>query len=109
MDSQSQKQFLQQKVNPILEKLVTQLLKSKPDNITEFMVTWLQQHGRKIELGNKQKHNSSDESDEDDTVAELLDKKQLVDLKKNKQCRTSVSAEAYGAFNKKGNFVPKVV
>jgi len=48
----------------------------------------------------------SDEDDEDDYVDILPE-----DLKKKtaKGPRTSVSAEAFGAFNKKENFQPKVI
>lgn len=45
------------------------------------------------------------EEDEDDEVEEQ-DIKKVSDAKKNRQ---GVSAEAYGEFNKKENFVPRVI
>ncbi len=53
---------------------------------------------------------SSDESDydeEQDKFEELQEKK-LLQVKKKKTQRISVSAEAYGEFNKKGQFKPPV-
>nr|AAC47268.1 44 kDa regulatory subunit of cAMP-dependent protein kinase [Paramecium tetraurelia] len=52
---------------------------------------------------------SSDESSEDEHVEDLMDKQKLVQAKANKPTRTSVSAEVYGQFNKKGQFQPKKV
>lgn len=59
--------------------------------------------------GNKSKNietppSNSEESDQDEEEV-----KRKMDKMKNANGRTSVSAEVYGAFNKKTQFVPKVI
>jgi hypothetical protein len=49
-------------------------------------------------------HPDSDEDDDDEV--EENDIKKVSDAKKNRQ---GVSAEVYGSFNKKENFVPRVI
>lgn len=44
---------------------------------------------------------SDDASDEDEEPFELMDKNELIAMKKDYQSRNSVSAEAFGKFNKK--------
>eukprot|EP00747_Dinoflagellata_sp_TGD_P184108 gnl/TRDRNA2_/TRDRNA2_39462_c0_seq1.p1 gnl/TRDRNA2_/TRDRNA2_39462_c0~~gnl/TRDRNA2_/TRDRNA2_39462_c0_seq1.p1 ORF type:complete len:429 (-),score=121.43 gnl/TRDRNA2_/TRDRNA2_39462_c0_seq1:65-1273(-) len=38
------KEYIQQKVNPILENLVTQLLLERPEQLAPFMIKWLSEH-----------------------------------------------------------------
>ena len=53
MSDPASKLFLTKRVNPILEKLVIELVVKKPENIvtlfinfkTEFMISWLQEKG----------------------------------------------------------------
>jgi hypothetical protein len=52
---------------------------------------------------------SSDEDEDDDEVFELPSKEDLIHAKKDKTMRTSVSAEAYGKFNKKKDFKAQVI
>ena len=47
----------------------------------------------------------TDEEDDDDYVEALP----LASINKNRKARTSVSAEAYGAWNKKSDFQPRVI
>ena len=49
----------------------------------------------------QQKHISSSEGSSDEDTVEELDNNKLIAMKKDKVSRTSVSAEAYGQFNKK--------
>jgi len=51
---------------------------------------------------------SDEDSDEEDTF-ELLPKEKLAEIKKNSMSRISVSAEVYGEYNKKENYVPKMI
>lgn len=51
----------------------------------------------------KKQVNSDTGSSDDDTVEDLMDVAKLKEMKKDKPMRTSVSAEAYGKFNKKVN------
>jgi len=54
-------------------------------------------------MDKKNKHGSSSEG-EDDYVEEIVTKP-----KEQKKPRSSVSAEVYGSFNKKEEFVPRVI
>ena len=55
---------------------------------------------------NNKKSEISSEEDEDDVLEDLPTKKTSL---KGKPQRTSVSAEAYGNFNKKGSFKPRII
>jgi len=39
------KAFLAKRVNPILEKLVVDLVIKRPDNVTQYMIQWLHDKG----------------------------------------------------------------
>lgn len=111
------KKFLRQKVNPILEPLVAELMKKQPEDPIAFMKNWIKSNGEVIEskiterLENRPEGiHSTSESDCDDDDEEIDEFKEEQEFKKivhkndYKSMRTSVSAEAYGEFNKKGNF-----
>lgn len=44
--AQEHQEYIQQKVNPILENLVTQLLLERPENLAPFMIKWLSEHAK---------------------------------------------------------------
>ena len=52
---------------------------------------------------------SSDDEEDEDEVFELPSKDDLIKKNANKTMRNSVSAEAYGTFNKKSDFKPTVI
>eukprot|EP00825_Cyclidium_porcatum_P049133 TRINITY_DN841_c0_g2_i2.p1 TRINITY_DN841_c0_g2~~TRINITY_DN841_c0_g2_i2.p1 ORF type:complete len:375 (+),score=79.28 TRINITY_DN841_c0_g2_i2:148-1272(+) len=103
------KEYLNKKVNPILEKLVVELVTKRPQQVVNFMITWLQNQGQQIEksITSGKQEEQSDDSD-DDAGEDLLDVEKLK-TKAKQQMRTSVSSEAYGKFNKKQDFKPKIV
>lgn len=43
-EHQEHQEYIQNKVNPILENLVTQLLLERPENLAPFMIKWLSEH-----------------------------------------------------------------
>jgi len=43
---QEHQEYIQQKVNPLLENLVTQLLLERPGNLSSFMFKWLSDHAK---------------------------------------------------------------
>mmetsp|Transcript_33723 Transcript_33723/g.61067 ORF Transcript_33723/g.61067 Transcript_33723/m.61067 type:complete len:415 (+) Transcript_33723:73-1317(+) len=45
--SQEHQEYIQSKVNPILESLVTEVLLERPENPVPFMVRWLAEHSKK--------------------------------------------------------------
>jgi cAMP-dependent protein kinase regulator len=143
MAAQENQEYIQQKVNPILENLVTQLLLERPENISQFMISWLSEHskhsiplpsaspsdeleGLKAELAALQKEVTQLEAEEqsdkdippadDDNASEEDDDEEGPDIDDmpppssyvNKGQRSSVSAEAYGAWNTKESFKPPV-
>lgn len=114
------KKYLSRKVNPILELLIAELLKKQPDEPIGFMKQWLRTEG--VEVQNKinirsvnrpEGIASSSESEEDaeeelDEFTDQVDHQQLVRKTDYKNQRISVSAEAYGNYNKHGEFKPPV-
>lgn len=146
--AQEHQEYIQQKVNPILENLVTQLLLERPDHLAPYMIKWLsenvktpaaaaltegvnelsvlkaeleklQEEVRKLEADSgaagdgakpaeeKKEEEAKEESEEEEDDDEDVDlaPPPAAYLKKE---RTSVSAEAYGAFNVKKAFTPPV-
>eukprot|EP00392_Amoebophrya_sp_AT5.2_P012384 g12487.t1 len=119
MTSTEHQEYIQKKVNPILESLVTAILLDKPDDSVGFMVSWLSSkaagggaeadnlrlriNALKQEIADlENKVALADESeDNDDDVVDDLPPPPT-----KKGPRGSVSAEAYGAWNKKKEFIP---
>lgn len=127
--------ILKEKVRPVLEQLVFKLLSDKPDNPAEVMIQYLEKLGnytsngmtheekkeleqlrveiikyRKIDEENEN-HNldNSLTDEEEDDVDDLIDKKAVVSHARLSKQREGVSAEAYGAFNKKADFKAKKI
>lgn len=57
----------------------------------------------------KEDASDSEDDEDDEEVEELQTKEQIIQANSKKNARTSVSAEAYGAWNKKTAYVPKIV
>lgn len=125
-------------ISPVLTKLINRLLVVKPEDPIPYMVQYLEdskgkgaqalskkeveelaklrrQHANLLaKLGDAKvdedvKMQSEDEasaSDEDDYIDDLP---QVAKNKMSGPARTSVSAEAYGIFNKKSDFQPRVI
>lgn len=110
------KKYLRQKVNPILEPMVAELMKKQPDDPIAFMKNWIKSNGLDLESkvaerlkGRPEGIHSTSESDNDedeefDEFQEESEFKKMVNKTDYKNMRTSVSAEVYGDHNKKGNF-----
>ncbi|KRX05579.1 Cyclic nucleotide-binding protein [Pseudocohnilembus persalinus] len=128
MDDQANRQYITNKVHPIYENMLVDLIISKPNDVVGFMQKWLKEKGSQFQmLAEAQPHQTLDQlkqqykkkgvqnedecsssSDDDDYADDLL-----VELEKKKQQnpngRSSVSAEAFGQFNIKKAFQPKVI
>ena len=108
------KRFLRQKVNPILELLLTELMKEQPEDPVTFMKDWLNSTGREIETRNTTRLQNrpegietSEESDDDELYDEYDEEQEFLAIKKkqaNRGMRSSVCAEVYGEYNKRENF-----
>jgi len=130
-------EYIQKKVNPVLEAMVTQVLLERPADLVPFMIQWLgDQSGLpvqgsgaadqkeyeelktelefwKAKQGELEEvvaterqgepavspgaEDAEDEEDDDDDVEDIPEPAEVL---KKKGPRTSVSAEAYGAWNK---------
>eukprot|EP00747_Dinoflagellata_sp_TGD_P068639 gnl/TRDRNA2_/TRDRNA2_155797_c0_seq1.p1 gnl/TRDRNA2_/TRDRNA2_155797_c0~~gnl/TRDRNA2_/TRDRNA2_155797_c0_seq1.p1 ORF type:complete len:435 (-),score=131.38 gnl/TRDRNA2_/TRDRNA2_155797_c0_seq1:69-1277(-) len=145
--AQEHQEYIQTKVNPTLEGLVTQVLLERPDNPVPFMIRWLSEQTKapqaaatttsdsgeaeklrseisalqaeikelESKVGKKGSKEKSKESKEDESEEEEEDDDDdAPDLPPppaaymNRGPRQSVSAEAYGAWNKVKDFTPPV-
>ncbi len=130
--------YLDSKINKIIEPMVIELIKNTPDDPCSFMIKWLKDnHGNRASIHANERFEleylrkevpklkeklkelnegegsdndagselESDEDDEDDYVDELPAPSQS---SKSKQ-RQSVSAEAFGIYHKKEDFVATVI
>lgn len=133
--SESPEDYLNKNVKSILEAVSESILTEKPTDIKKYMLDWLltfsgeksshQVNQEKQELLNLRKEmkqlkrkfdekdkemivdSESEHTDEDeDLVDDLVQIHQKRDIKIG---RSSVSAEVYGQFYKKENFIPKVI
>jgi len=137
--AQEHQEYIQTKVNPTLESLVTQVLLERPDNPVPFMIQWLAKQTKastsldggeaeklrseikslEAEVGQleakldpktgttaEEVDNDEEEEEEDDDVDDAdLPPPPASYLNK---VRSSVSAEAYGAWNQVKEFTPPV-
>lgn len=141
--AQEHQEYIQTKVNPILESLVTQVLLERPEDPAPFMIKWLADQaktasggnnmGKRVEPSELEKlketlaalqesvktlesrietdnHVEYEYEDEEEDEEDDVDDSEMF-IPKNyagKGPRQSVSAEAYGEWNKKKEFVPKI-
>lgn len=81
------KNFILNRVNPILEKMLVDILIHKPDNMVAFMSKWLEENGQKFSNDQhapkkKSVHTnaygeSSEEEDEEEIIEELPAKTEI--------------------------------
>jgi cAMP-dependent protein kinase regulator len=115
------KKYLNQKVNPILELLIAALMKRRPEDPIKFMKNWLSTKGLEMEEKIRIRDNmkpegipttSESEMDEDEEMDDYdVEQENLLLVRKGntKNMRSSVSAEVYGDYNKKGDFKAPVI
>jgi cAMP-dependent protein kinase regulator len=125
--SGQQKEYITEILNPFLKEIVSATVLKKPEDPVLFMIEWLQNKlglpkkqyekeelrilrqevARLKEIQNKGSEVEASHSDEDEDEEEILE---IINLpKKQERHRSGVSAEAYGKWNQKGNFVPRVI
>lgn len=131
----SDENTLKEKIRPIMEQLVYQLVLERPDNPVAYMIDYLQKLGGytsngitidekkelerlRIEIRKyremeehetKENHEESFTDEEDDDIDDHIEKKVIHAQARLSRQREAVSAEVYGQFNKKEDFVPKYV
>lgn len=131
--------YLDSKINRIIEPMVVELMKKTPDDPIGFMINWIKEnHGNrasvhanerfelehlrkevprlKTKLAELDDGEGDDEEKGSEIESEVSDEEDYVDdlpqtknVKKQTQQRTSVSAEAFGIYHKKGDFKPIVI
>jgi cAMP-dependent protein kinase regulator len=137
MSRNNEEQNLKEKIRPIMEKMVYQLVLDRPENPSIYMIEYLQKLGgytsngitidekreletlrkeikkyREMEETNESENinniSLTDDEDEDD-IDPQIDKKIITAQARLSRQREAVSAEAYGHYNNKQAFEPKVV
>ncbi len=121
------------KLKDIVEDLLLELAKKKPSDIINYSMDWLMKRGgftingltieerdelqrlrkelkkyRELHEQNKAGNNSFDEDDNSDEEEETVHEVRQHPKMSIRAPRIAVSAEAYGDFNKKGDFKPVV-
>jgi len=122
--------YLENKINRILEPMIVQLVSVQPEKPAEYMINWIKRNygnrksingSKRFELDllkkqleiidgeeRKDSDTSSSESDSDSSIDDAkIAKARENKAKKGWKPRASVSAEAYGQWNKKGDFIPR--
>lgn len=122
----SSKDYSKSKLNPFLTEIVALVLQQKPDNPLVFLKTWLEEKlGKSGQLSEKEelqklrqevarlKLDHSQGSEDESSNSEENENETVDELPKNAsqgvRHRSGVSAEAYGNWNKKESFQPRVV
>jgi cAMP-dependent protein kinase regulator len=72
-----------------------------------FLLIWCRKEDYIYLYSSKNAYGEESDEDEEEEEVEELDSKK--NSKPSQNFRTSVSAEAYGQFNKKGNYKPKEI
>ncbi|CAD8043068.1 unnamed protein product [Paramecium primaurelia] len=104
MNQQSDKlkQYAQENVVFLLQRLMEDILAQQPKNVIDWSIAWLDKKGREI-VKQKQKPNGKSSSSDEEIIE--LPKRPAAARKQ----RASISAEAYGQYNKKESFQPRVI
>lgn len=108
--------YIKLKVAGILERMTVDILEEKPEQVTKFMLKWLDEKGEEThreclrKIKNRPIGVESSDSENDEEV-DAFEYQPGGEKLKNaiKNGRNSVSAEVYGQYNNKANFQPKIV
>lgn len=133
------KTYLDKKVNCIVKPLLVDLLKNKPDDVSDFIISWCNTKGKEIEKKNKEESNEKIEEkvEEEDNVLKPSDQQiipysnshlpvseesiiyddeiaeeelqQKIQKHRHSKKKNAISAEAYGEYNKLENFQARVI
>ena len=55
-------QYLEENVNIIIKPLMIELLKKRPQNVSDFIIDWIQKEGKILEENKKEKSKHYDDS-----------------------------------------------
>ncbi|CAK85233.1 unnamed protein product (macronuclear) [Paramecium tetraurelia] len=100
--SDKAKQYAQENVVFLLQRLMEDILAQQPKNVIDWSIAWLDKKGREIVKSKQKPSGKSSSSDEE-----------IIELPKRpaaaRKQRASISAEAYGQYNRKESFQPRVI
>jgi hypothetical protein len=104
--------YLERNAKPILKVMMNDLLENQPENVVVFLQQWIKTNGGKFEDYSKSYDGQLPTSDEDEEMDS--EEEARVESARNSEVRKTtkkfaVSAEAYGEYNKLGDYMPKVV
>jgi len=112
-------EYLKNNVNPILEPMLLDILSQRPTNILDYMIDYLTKKRNETHKSNEEDKKSpiiehasktkkqvqvTSDDDDDDVIDDLPIVKRKTGI-----TRKAISAEAYGAYNKKEDFVARVI
>lgn len=97
------KKYLREVANPVIESLVTDILKTKPrkKDLPAFCKKWFE--------GLLERRNENPVSSDDESDAEPVERTSFRQQASKGKGRAGVSAEVYGEYNKKEDFHPRVI
>lgn len=122
--SGAHKDYIQNVLNPVLQEMVSSLLVSKPEDPIPYMIKWIKdrlnihdQPSEKEELRIlrqevarlKAGQNPGSEEEESESSEGEANEEDLKAKRDKKSHRAAVSAEVYGEYNKKEDFIPRVI
>lgn len=94
--------WLRENVNVYLKPMMIDLLTERPPDARVFMINWLQARGGPV-AAQVASHKSISDEEDDEILKKLMEKR---GKSKKKQ---GISAEAYGDYNKLGDYEPVVI
>ena len=132
------RRYLEQNVNCIVKPMVVDILKHRPEKVVDYVIQWCNTRGRELERRNQsktQRHEDLEDLDMDREIQRSLrfveerysdshlpasdnsiiedfsedeenEKKMMQRMSKKKN---AISAEAYGEYNKLGQFKPRFI
>jgi len=108
--------YLESHVNPILKTLIRDLIQERTTDVIPFIKRWCDDKGQDVENDLKEKNQysrdhlpDSQESDEEELEDEVLSLNEIQKKKRKTKKKLGISAEAYGEYNKLGDFKPREV
>ena len=118
------KDYIDTKLNPFLKEVVASLLVHKPSDPLQYLLSWtesklgvegqlsekselheLRQEVARLKLGHTGSEDERSASEEDEVIEDIPEK---LSSQKSRH-RSAVSAEVYGKYNKKEDFVARVI
>lgn len=127
MSAQSHQEYIKQHLQSLLNDFASAALSSLPSDIYQFTLNWLQSHKKpelsqpeqqelkylrleieKIKAGQGHEQETEVESVSDSGSDEIVEDSEIL-APITKKYRTSVSAEAYGQWNRKSEFNPRQI